>query len=34
LTVDQVSGRRIRKVRARWSPLGQVGEKEKSNANG
>lgn len=34
LTVDLVSGRRIRKVRARWSPLGQVGEKEKSNANG
>jgi putative hemolysin len=33
LTVDQVSGRRIRKVRARWSPLGQEGEKEENNAN-
>jgi putative hemolysin len=33
LTVDQVSGRRIRKVRARWVPLGQEGEKEESNAN-
>jgi putative hemolysin len=33
LTVDQVSGRRIRKVRARWVPLGQDGEKEENNAN-
>jgi putative hemolysin len=33
LTVDQVSGRRIRKVRARWAPIGQEGEEEESNAN-
>jgi putative hemolysin len=33
LTVDQVSGRRIRKVRARWAPIGQEDEKEESNAN-
>jgi putative hemolysin len=33
LTVDQVSGRRIRKVRARWVPPDQEGEKEESNAN-
>jgi len=33
LTVDQVSGRRIRKVRASWVPLGQEGEKEENNAN-
>jgi putative hemolysin len=33
LTVDLVSGRRIRKVRAQWVSHGQEGEKEESNAN-
>ena len=33
LTVEQVSGRRIRKVRAYWVPDGQEEEKEESDVN-
>jgi putative hemolysin len=33
LTVEQVSGRRIRKVRAYWAPTGQEEEKEESDVN-
>lgn len=33
LTVDLVSGRRIRKVRARWAPSSQEKEKDDNNAN-
>ena len=34
LTVEQVSGRRIRKVRARWLPSEAEGEKEEDNVDG
>lgn len=34
LTVEQVSARRIRKVRALWLPPNQLGEKEKYRVNG
>ena len=33
LTVDMVSGRRIRKVRARWAASGEEKEKDDNNAN-
>jgi putative hemolysin len=33
LTVEQVSGRRIRKVRAYWDQVGQEENKEENNAN-
>jgi putative hemolysin len=33
LTVEQVSGRRIRKVRAYWAPAGEEEEKEESDVN-